>query len=138
MLIDDIRNIKSGKKDLRNFAIVIGVALLLIGLLMLLKKNHAFIYLFITSGIILILGFILPVVLKPLQKIWMTFAVIMGWIVSRIILIILFFIILTPISLISRLFGKKYLDIRMDKTEDSYWHLREKRQLSKTDCEKQF
>lgn len=138
MLINDIRNIKSGKKDLRNFAIVIGAALAIIGTILLLKKNSAFLYLFIASGIILLFGFFIPFVLKPLQKAWMTLAVIMGWFVSRIILVILFFVILTPISLIARLFRKQFLNISMKEVKDSYWHIREKREQSVTNYERQF
>jgi hypothetical protein len=68
----------------------------------------------------------------------MTLAVIMGWFVSRILLSILFFIILTPISLITRLFGKKYLDINRKDSKNSYWHIREKRDFEEAEYEKQF
>ena len=138
MLIDDIWNIKSGKKDLRNFAIVIGAALAIIGTILLLKKNSAFLYLYIAAGIILLLGFFIPFVLKPLQKAWMILAVIMGWFVSRIILVILFFVILSSISLIARLFRKQFLNTSMKEVKDSYWHIREKKKFIESDYERQF
>ena len=53
---------------------------------------------------------------------------------TRIILSILFYVILTPIGLISRLFGKQFVELRWDKSNDSYWNFRSNENLKKV-CE---
>jgi hypothetical protein len=69
------------------------------------------------------LGLVLPRVLKPLYLVWMSLAAILGYFVSRIILTVLYFFVITPIGLFMRLLGKDILDKKMD-SRQSYWHRR--------------
>jgi hypothetical protein len=71
--------------------------------------------------LLIILGFIFPSVLRPIYKIWMLLAFFIGGIVSRVILTVLFYVVLTPIGLVLRLFGKDILDKKFDKRRKSYW-----------------
>ena len=67
----------------------------------------------------------------------MTFAVILGWIMTRVILSIVFYFILTPIGLITRLMGNDFL--AMKKVESSsYWNHRNSDLETNQDYEKQF
>ena len=68
------------------------------------------------------LGLFKPDVLKPLQKAWMGLGVVLGFFVSRIIMAVLFYLIITPVGFIMKLFGKDILDQRIDKNKTSYWH----------------
>jgi hypothetical protein len=121
-MFEDIKNIKSGKKELREFGLTIGVILLILGGVVFWRGRREITpYLFTTSAVFIILGLILPAVLKPIQKIWMGLALIIGFFVSRIILFVLFYAVLTPMGLITRLLGKDILDQRIDKTRASYW-----------------
>jgi hypothetical protein len=45
----------------------------------------------------------------------------MGWIMPRVILILLFYLIFIPIGLSGRIFGKRFLETNFDKIEKSYW-----------------
>ncbi|KIX15639.1 hypothetical protein X474_03070 [Dethiosulfatarculus sandiegensis] len=69
------------------------------------------------------MGLLLPRVLKPLYLVWMSLASVLGYFVSRIILTILYFLVITPIGLFMRLLGKDILDKKMD-SKQSYWHRR--------------
>lgn len=60
-----------------------------------------------------------PRILAPLNKAWMAFGHVLGWINSRIILGIVFFVVVMPIGLVMRLFGKDLL--RMRPSSASYW-----------------
>ena len=123
-MIEEIKNIKSEKSDLRMFGITIGVILLVIAGFLFWKENESF-QIFLAIGITLLLTSIaLPSVLKPVYWIWMIFATILGWIMTRVILSLLFFIIFTPIGLILRFFGKQFLELRWDKSKESYWNYR--------------
>ena len=138
MIIDEIRGIKSGKKDLRNFGLVMCVALALLGGLFLWRGRPLYPYFFFLSGFFLVTGLGLPVILKPLHKAWMTLAILLGWVVSRLILSILFFVILTPLRLISLIFGKRFLELRIDKGSPSYWNIRDDKKPDPADYEKQY
>ena len=122
MLIEEIRSIKSEKKDLRKFGITVGIAFGFFGVIFLWRQISGYPYFFIASGLLISTGFIVPLFLKPIQKAWMTLAILLGWFMSRVILTILFFIIVTPTGLLARLIGKDFLNRRFKQNSDqSYW-----------------
>ena len=123
-MLEEIKNIKSKKSDLRNFGITVGIILLVISCFLFWKEKESF-QIFLAIGIILCLTAIaLPSVLKPVYWIWMIFAIILGWFMTRVILSLLFFLIFTSIGLTLRLFGKQFLELRWDKSKESYWNFR--------------
>lgn len=138
MLIEEIKNIKSDNADCRKFGISVGIVLIVISLVLSYYDKNNFIYFGTIGGLLVIFGVIIPQVLKPLQKIWMAFAVILGFIMTRVILTILFYLIVTPTGFIARLFGKDFLDLKLEKEKDSYWHLREIKEYQPLDTERQF
>ena len=137
-MIKEIKNIKSEKSDLRKFGITIGVILLIIAGFLFWKEKESFQLLFTFGVTLFILGIAIPFILKPIYWVWMIFATILGWIMTRVILSSLFYIILTPIGLILRFFGKQFLELRWDKSKESYWNFRTNEHLKKENYEKQF
>ena len=137
-MFDDLKNIKGSKKNYRKFAITVGVVLALFGALFFWKEKSAFGYFWVISAFLWVTGVVIPRVLKPLYFLWMGLATIMGWIMSRVILSVLFYIIFTPIGLVSRLFGKRFLDLEWRKPVDSYWNIRGDKAVEPEDYEKQF
>ncbi len=123
-MIEEIKNIKSDKKEVKKFGFLIGGVLLIIALFMIWKEMNHYQILLLLSIAFLISAVISPIVLKPIYKIWMTFAVILGWVMTRVILTILFYFIVTPIGIIARLFGKQFLDLSWKKKAPSFWNVR--------------
>lgn len=138
MLLEEIKNIKSDKRDLRNFGLTIGIALGLLSAVLWWKGKDTYTIFIYISLAFIILGLVLPRILKPLQIAWMTFAVILGWFMTRLILSVLFYVVFTGIRLLSRLFGKKFLDLKIDKSKTSYWQYRESQPFDKNNYERQF
>jgi hypothetical protein len=138
MLIEEIKNINSSKKELKKFGLTIGVALLIISAVMFYYSNDLRIHFGIAGTIVIISGYVFPKVLFPFQKIWMGLAVILGFLMSRIILMLLFYLVITPIAFIAKLAKKDFLDLTLDKSRESYWNYREQKEYSKLDSERQF
>ncbi|MCF6268620.1 MAG: SxtJ family membrane protein [Melioribacteraceae bacterium] len=137
MILEEIRNIKSDKKELKKFGGQVGGILILIGaFLFVFAKSLAPIFLGV-GGLLVVLAFIIPKLLLPLQKVWMALAVVLGFVMTRVILSILFYLIITPINFISRVFGKDFLDLKIEKEKKSYWNLRDEK-YKKSSTEKQF
>ena len=67
------------------------------------------------------LGAFAPASLRAPYRVWMTFALALGWIVSRVVLALLFALVVTPIAVVARLSGKRFLDLRPDPSATSYW-----------------
>ena len=137
-MLEEIKNIKSEKSDLRKFGITIGVILLIIAGFLFWKEKESF-QILLTFGVTLcILGIVIPFILKPIYWVWMIFATILGWIMTRVILSLLFYIIVTPIGLIPRVFGKQFLELRWDKSKKSYWNFKTNENPQNGNYEKQF
>ena len=137
-MLEEIKNIKSEKSDLRNFGITAGIILLIISGFLFWKEKESF-QIFLAIGITLFLTAIaIPRVLKPVYWIWMIFAVILGWFMTRAILSLLFYVVFTSIGLTLRFFGNQFLELRWDKSKESYWNFRTKEHQQNEDYEKQF
>ena len=109
----------------RSFGLLFFIVFFIIGLWPL-KNNLELNYIFIGISIIfLILGILNSKILTPFNKIWVKFGELLGRIIAPIIMAIIYFFILTPISLILRIFGKDLLNLKFSK-EKSYWTKREK------------
>ena len=72
------------------------------------------------AGLIALITLIVPKVLAPFNRLWFELGQLMGRIVSPIVLGAIFFLILTPVSLFTRLFGRDELRLKR-KAVTSYW-----------------
>tara|TARA_Y100001968_G_scaffold280233_1_gene276606 strand:+ start:31 stop:441 length:411 start_codon:yes stop_codon:yes gene_type:complete len=136
-MFDEIKNIKTNTKNIRSFGITIGIILFSVSaLLYYYSENYYQILLFIASGF-LWLSIIIPILLKPVYLVWMSFAVILGWIMTRVILSSLFYLIITPIGIITRLLGEDFLGLKTSNS-DSYWNERDRSKELNQNYEKQF
>ena len=86
-------------------------------------------------------GLFIPVLLKPIHKVWMTIALLLGFLMTRVILTVLYYVVLSPLAILSKIGGKKYLDLAIEKNELSYWIYRQKdlsNDIKKENYEKQY
>ena len=116
-------NIKTSSN--RNFGVVFAIFFFIVSMFPLFKDEDIRIWAVIVAIIFLILGLLNSSVLSPLNKIWFKFGILLGSFVSPIVMGIVFFLIVTPTSLIMRLFGKNLLGLnRVNKK--TYWFERSK------------
>lgn len=130
--------LKFKKKELRKFAMILGFAFLVLFFITLLKHKVGFTPFIIISVFIFTLALFIPSFLKPIYFIWMRFAHILGWINTRLLLFIVFFLIFTPIGLIMKLLKIDPLQSRIQKSTSTYWFDKEIKPSAMTDYERQF
>jgi hypothetical protein len=138
MFKEEFQNIKETKRDLRKFGLTVGGVLLGISVLLFFFEKSSAIYFTIIGVLLFISGIIVPQILKPLNKIWMGLAIILGFFMSRIIITFLFYIALTPISIIAKLVGKKFMILNFNKSAKTYWEKRTIIKKKPIDYERQF
>ena len=109
----------------KNFGIVFFIVFLLIAVWPLIDGQSLRVWSLIVSLIFLVLGLLNSKLLNPLNLAWVKFGKILGKIVAPIVMGVIYFIIVTPIGLFLRLFGKDLLQIKFSKN-NSYWIKREK------------
>ena len=84
------------------------------------ENNMAFYVLGKCSIVFFLVTFFKAEILKPLNRLWMSFGLVLGMIVSPIVMGAIFFMIFTPIGILMRLFGRDELLLKF-KTKPSYW-----------------
>ena len=104
----------------RSFGIVFFIVFLLIALYPLIYSGEIRVWSVIISLIFLVLGLLNSKILSPLNKLWFKFGIFLGKIISPLIMGIIFFLVVTPIGLIMRIFGKDILNLKYNKNQ-SYW-----------------
>ena len=137
-MLEEIKLIKTENKDLRSFGITFGIIFLIIAGFLLYKENESFRLFIVISSAFIIFGFLIPIILKPIYISWMSFAIILGWFMTRFILSMLFYLIVTPIGLITRALGKDFLELKKEASNGSYWNQREISFEKNQSYEKQF
>jgi hypothetical protein len=77
--------------------------------------------LWIAGAVVGLLGLTGTAAALPVYWAWMSVAFVMGNIVSRIVLVLVYFGVVTPMGLIMRIVGRDRLGLR-SRSESSYWH----------------
>jgi len=109
------------KSSNKSFGILFFIVFFILCLWPLTKGNAINIYLVFLAIVFLILGLLNSKLLSPLNKGWIKFGEILGLFIAPIVMALVYFIILTPISLIVRAFGKDLLGLKFNKKIDTYW-----------------
>ena len=119
----------------RSFGLVFFVVFLIVALWPLKSGEDIRIWSLALSIIFFSLGILNSKLLTPLNKLWFKFGILLGSIVSPIVMGIVFFLVVTPTSIIMRLLGKDLLKKNKIKSVSTYWIKRDKQQSS---MKKQF
>lgn len=137
-MFEEIKNIKTGKKNIKSFGITFGIIFFAIAGFLYYKEKDSFQLFILLAGSFSTLGIILPIILKPFYMVWMIFAVILGWFMTKVILSLLFFLVVTPIGLVLKIMGKDLLELKKQEIQESYWNMRESKKEQNQNYEKQF
>tara|TARA_B100001121_G_scaffold269452_1_gene254038 strand:- start:4072 stop:4455 length:384 start_codon:yes stop_codon:yes gene_type:complete len=104
----------------RSFGIVFFIVFLLIAIFPVTNGEEIRLWSIIVSLIFLVLGYFNSKILSPLNKIWFKFGIFLGRIISPLIMGMIFFLVVTPIGIIMRIFKKDLLNLKYN-TKRTYW-----------------
>lgn len=135
---EDIQQLQTDRKTLRNFGLLVGGVFILIGVLFSFRHPERTMYFICPGGLLLVLGFFWPASLRRAYIAWMSVAFALGFIMAHLILTVFFYFVVTPIGLMARLTGKDFLRLKLDRHAVSYWIARENKAKSPIDYERQF
>lgn len=138
MLKEELKHIDASEKSVKKTGITVGVVLILISFILWWFGKNSFVYFSLIGGVFIILSYIAVPLLRPFHKLWIGLSLVLGFVMSRIILTILFYLVVTPIGLLAKLVGKKFMPLGFDKTAKTYWEKRERTVKEKIDYERQF
>jgi hypothetical protein len=116
---------QTDKKVLRTFGFVMVGAFAVVAALVLWRSDWMYTPwvegFSITSALFLALALVAPRLLAPLEWAWMKLAMVLNFVMTRVLLMLVFFLAVTPIGLIFKLLRKDLLGKRFDPKADTYW-----------------
>lgn len=118
---------KVDRKQLRSFGFLVGGVFGGIGLWPLIFGEPYRLWAVVVAAVLLLPAVVWPPVLAPLFKGWMFIGHVLGWINTRIILGLVFYLLVTPIGLVMRLMGKDPMTRGFDAEAKTYRVVKEGR-----------
>ena len=98
----DLKKLKTGARDLRKFGLKVGGVFVLLGVLFLLRHRPSYPAFLGAGAVLMAFGIIWPRALKYVYIAWMALAFTLGFVMSNVILVLFFFLFVTPIGLLRR------------------------------------
>ena len=126
------------KAELRKFGLTVGGAFAVFGAISW-WRGHELPprVLWTLAALLMVPGAVAPAVLGPVHRVWMAFATALGHVNTRIILTVLFYLVMTPVGLIMRLF-RDPLDRSLRDRSTTQWIKRESQPVDPGRYERQF
>jgi hypothetical protein len=105
----------------KKFGLQLGAVQICIGVFLLFFYENLPYALILAGATMMLLAFFKPTFLKPIKVLWLGFGLVLHKIISPFVLFLLFFFLITPISLLMKTFGKSVVRLKPDPGENSYW-----------------
>jgi hypothetical protein len=129
---------KDFEKQSKHFGLLLSIFFFILAVyLIFIKSIFLGQFLLILSGTFFLVSIAIPKSLSRITKLWLRFGDILGRVVSPITLGLIFFILIAPIGMLTRLFGRDELLLKK-KNKKSYWLARQKSDEKFNSFEKQF
>ncbi|MBV8505936.1 MAG: hypothetical protein JOZ58_08635 [Acetobacteraceae bacterium] len=93
---------------------------------------------FAVGAVLLLLGIMAPSLLATLNRLWLKAGSAIAKIINPIMLVLLFFFVVTPMAFAMRIMGKRPLRLAPDRTAASYWIKREAPESGVSNMKRQF
>jgi hypothetical protein len=119
--------IDTSEKKVRNFGFLFSVVAIALAAFRYYKGGNSWVWFVGGSVFFLLAGLFLKPVLRPVYVVWMKFAFILGWLNTRLLLGVFFYLVVSPVGVVMRLVGRDPLTRKIDRSQSSYWMKRDPR-----------
>jgi uncharacterized protein YybS (DUF2232 family) len=113
---------RTESQEARRFGVILTIILLALASLSLWRHHTGRATgLIAGSVVVLVLSLVALSLWVRVFRLWMKFAEALSWVMTRVLLILFFYVILTPVGIVMRLLGKAPLDLRWRDGKPTYW-----------------
>ena len=127
-MIDELRTLDTSPRSLRRFGVTVGAVLAAVGGVVMWRAgmdSGTARVLLAVGAVLLVGGAVAPRALRVPYLAWMALALALGFVMTRVLLTVVYFGIVTPIGLMLRIAGRDPVNRRPDPSVTSYWIERE-------------
>ena len=105
----------------RSFGIVFTLVFLAMGVWVVSGGQSKGWLFFVSAALFLVVAIARPSILGPLNRAWAKFGLLLGRVINPVVLGVVFFLVVTPIAVVLRLWGKDSLHLKSNPDLKSYW-----------------
>ena len=105
----------------QSFGIVFALVFLAVGIWVVSDGQSKGWFFFVSAALFLVVAIARPSILGPLNRAWAKFGLLLGRVINPVILGVVFFLVVTPIAVVLRLWGKDSLHLKSNPDLKSYW-----------------
>ncbi|HYE57215.1 MAG TPA: SxtJ family membrane protein [Rhodothermales bacterium] len=124
-ILTEWRHLDVSRAALRRFGRTVGLVFLALGAFVLWRRGWTLTPLpgtLLSVGAVLVgLGLAAPTLLRPVYRVWMLLAFALGFVMTRVLLTVVFFGVVTPIGLLRRALGHDPMRRKRDPAASTYW-----------------
>lgn len=122
-LPDEVRSLDYSRASLRKFGLAVGLVFAGIGVFLLWRRPSSVpgLVLACGGGLLAFAGLVVPAALRLVYTAWMTLAFLIGGVVSRVILFLMFTLVFIPFGVAGRLLGLPFARMRSRPCGGSQW-----------------
>ena len=124
-ILRELKELDTSRRALRKFGLVVGGVFLLIGLWFWFRQKSYFIWPLGIGIPLAVLGLLCPAWLRWIYLAWMGLAFVLGHVVSTLLLLVFYYLVVTPVGLLARCMGRDFLNRRIEPSAASYWICRD-------------
>ncbi len=107
--------------QLRSFSFLVGTVFVALGLWPLIVRGQSLrLWALILAGLLITPGIVWPTALKPVYRVWMTIGQVLGWVNTRIILAVIFFVVFAPVAILMQMLRKDPMRRKFEPTAETY------------------
>jgi hypothetical protein len=121
----ELRSLDTGPRTLRRFGLAVGGVLFAAGAWFAWRSGTpaapAPAILLAVGSLLVISGSVAPSALRWPFLAWMGLALVLGAVMTRVILTLVYFLVVTPVGLVMRALGRDPMHRRADPDADTYW-----------------
>ncbi len=137
-ILFEIKHMDRSKASIRRFGFVLAGILVLISGYLLYKASANWPWLLGAGGLSALLAAFLPYAFRHLYVGLTAFSIVVGYFISRLILVAMFLLLFVPVGLLARLFRRDLLDQRIQRTASTYWIKKDPRSRNREEYERLF
>ena len=124
-IAEDYERIDRSPRALRRFGFTLAIVFTIAAALLFRRYSNAALGFAIAAVLLAAAAQFAPAQLAIVHRIWIKLSLAMGWVMTRVILTLVFFLVVTPVGLVQRLAGKRAFEVAFRTAENTYWKPRE-------------
>jgi len=140
-LLHEIKTVDTSRDALQSFGRTVGGVFLTLAAFLWWYTGAPGVVEYATGGVgaaLVVLGILAPIFLRPIYRGWMAVALVLGFVMNRVLLSLVFFGLVTPIGLLAKMVGRDPMRRTLDPDTDSYWISKEYRSQVPNRLEKYY